>query len=93
MENSSASRKRQALAQDKSQLRRPQWCMEEVGRQTAFRLLPSEVLSYWFHLGPWEPFGSILEFFIGSRGGTEFTQLPTPKGDFNIFRAQTWSLE
>lgn len=70
-----------------------QWCLEEVGRQTTFRPLPSEVLSYWFPLGPWEPSGSILEFFIGSRGGTEVTQLPTAKGEFNIFRAQTWSLE
>lgn len=39
-----------------------------MGRQIPSRLLHSEVLSYWFHLGLWEPFGGVLGFFMGSRG-------------------------
>lgn len=58
----------QKEAQDQSQQRRSQWCMEEVGGQTPFRLLSSEVLNYWFYPGLWGTFGGILEFLRGGRG-------------------------
>lgn len=56
--------------------------MEEVGGQTPFQLLSSEVLNYWCYPGPWQLFGGILEFLRVGREGSEFIQLSTPEGDF-----------
>lgn len=56
--------------------------MEEVGGQTPFRLLSSEVLNKWLYPGPWGLFGGFLEFLREGREGSEFIQLSIPEGDF-----------